>query len=137
MRIFLHFIPNFCIKNHTKGILVISCSGTHFSPYVCLWILSTCLYKSLIKFCLKKTISALHSSQSESFYSLGAFWSFHIKILTERYFKIPHFGNLFVLVHFVVFFNCFTLRCFQNYFFLPTLFFLFCKSIQFYFLFAD
>jgi len=33
LHIFLHFIPNFRIKSYEKGILVISCSGTHFSPY--------------------------------------------------------------------------------------------------------
>jgi len=42
-------------------------------------------------------------------FTLFDFW-------TERYFKIPHFGSLFVLVHFVVF-KCFTLRCFQIYIF--------------------
>jgi len=66
LHIFLHFIPSFCIKIIQKGILIISCSGTHFSPYVCIWVFSTCLYKPLIRPYLK-IISALYLSQAESF----------------------------------------------------------------------
>jgi len=70
-----------------------------------------------------------------SLFTLFEFWA-------ERYFKIPHFGSLFVLVHFVSF-KRFTLRYFSNYIFYPILLILNfspksfenCKSVQILFLF--
>jgi len=71
-------------------------------------------------------------------FTLFKFWA-------ERYFKIPHFDNLFVLVHFVSF-NCFTLRYLQVTFLLILPFFILqispnftfiCKSVHFSFLFAE
>jgi len=62
LHVFLHFIPSFLHKNHTKGILVMSCSGTHFSPYVCLWVFSTCLCQSLIKIMSKNHFSIASES---------------------------------------------------------------------------
>jgi len=105
---FLAFYSKFLHKIIQKGILVISCSGIHFSPYN----LSLGLF-NLSAWIINQLLSKNHLSiASESAWvNLSRFWSLRgilvfshqIIFLTERYFKIPHFGSLFVLVHFVVF----------------------------------
>ena len=97
----------FAYKSYRKGILVISCTGTHFSPYICLWDFLICLHGSSINSYLK-IVLVLHLSQSGSVWVVlvlrGILVLSHQMIFwTERYFKIPHFGSLFVLVRFVVF----------------------------------
>jgi len=121
------FIPIFCLKSYKMVFWLFPTKEPILVPIICPWVFSTCLHESLIKFC-PKIILVLRLSQFESFQSLGAFWSFHIKqFLTERYFKIPHFGNLFVLVHLIVF-NCFTLRFFKLHFFSNFILFFASKS---------
>ena len=94
---------------------------------------STCLCKLFVKFCLKIILVCIRVSlsQSEAFLSQGHFGLFILlDFWAERYFKMPHFDNLFVLVHFVSF-NCFTLRYFQVTFLLILL--LFASQSIFYF----
>ena len=140
---FLAFYSKFCIKSYKRVFWSFPIEEPILVPTICLWVFSTCLHKSLINFYLK-IILILHLSQSESVWVVlvlrGILVLSHQMFLTERYFKIPHFGSLFVLVHFLSFFNCFTLRCFQNYIFYPFLHFairskfLFnCRSVQMFF----
>jgi len=117
VHIFLHFIPSFRIKSYEKGILVISYSGTHFSPYN----LSLSIYNlsvHIINQILSKNLFSIASESVSVVLVLRGILVFsHPIFLTERYFKIPYFGSLFVLSPFCRFFNGFTLRCLQNYFF--------------------
>ena len=97
LHIFLHFIPNFRIKSYEKGILVVSCSGTHFSFYN----LSLSLYNlsvHIINQILSKNLFSIASESVSVVLVLRGILVFsHPKFLTERYFKIPHLGSLFVL----------------------------------------
>ncbi len=127
MHVFLHFTLSFCIKSYRKGILVISYRGTHFSPYnlslglfnLSAWIVNQFLSKNHLSIASNLVwVSLSHFSPQGHFglFTSNNFWA-------ERYFKIPHFGSLSILVRFVVF-NCFTLRYFQISSFLPVLYFM-------------
>jgi len=109
-----------------KGILVISYEGTHFSPYnlslsifnLSIQIICQILFKKSFLVCIRVSLGRFSPYGHFGLFTSNKFW-------TKRYFKIPHFGNLSVLVHFVSF-NCFTLRFLKLPFF-TNFIFTFCK----------
>ena len=119
---FFAFYSVSCIKSYKKGILVISYKGTHFSPYnlslslfnLSAWIINQILYKNHLSFASESVWVVLVPRGILVF-------SHQINFGQRGILKYLIFGNLFILVRFVIF-NCFTLRCFQITF-LPVLFY--------------
>jgi len=100
--VFLHFIPIFCIKSYKR----VFWSFPAMEPIFQSLHLSLSLFQLVCANYLFNSIQKPFVSASESacvslsrFSPQGYFGLFTLfKFWAERYFKIPHFGNLFVLV---------------------------------------
>jgi len=132
---FLVFYSNFCIKSYKRVFWSFPAMEPIFEPLHFSLSLFNSSVRIICQFCLR-IISALRLSHFGPQGRFGLFTLFDF--WAERYFKIPHFGNLFVLVRLVIF-SCFALRFFQITFFTNFTFFLQmspnfifnCKYVQF------